>query len=69
MTLTLTLTVALAVVAGHGLGVVVGWYLRKKERWCGSCSGRLTCALCQPAAHVVAATGRVPGAGRGSRRW
>jgi len=27
-------------------GTAIGWYLRKKERWCGGCGGHLTCVSC-----------------------
>ena len=36
-------------------GTAIGWYLRKKERWCGGCGGHLTCVSCEPVLRAVSA--------------
>jgi hypothetical protein len=40
--------IGLVVVAAVVLGLVAGWYLRKKECWCERCGGHLVCASCEP---------------------
>lgn len=37
-----------ACIAALALGTALGWFLRKKERWCTGCGCELTCAVCSP---------------------
>ena len=44
------------------LGLALGWYLRRKERWCTACGGRLACRGCA-AGHSNGVTQRSHGTG------
>jgi hypothetical protein len=45
----MTGAVALAALVGLAsllAGVVLGWYLRRRNNWCPDCGGNLTCLSC-----------------------
>jgi hypothetical protein len=44
-----------ACVATLAGGLSLGWYLRKKERWCPECGGVLTCPECRLEAAIAGA--------------
>lgn len=47
-----------SVVAVLVVGIALGWFLRKKERWCSACGGDLVCLAC--AQDATAARTRQP---------
>jgi len=40
------MTFLIAVLGVFG-GTALGWYLRRKERWCPGCGGHLACEDCR----------------------